>query len=823
MKVSGSRGRDDAVSEDGRRVVRVAVRDLVEFSSRSGSLRGVGLYRSARRARLGSDWHRRIQASRPSGYQAETPLVRIVSGALVDLRVEGRLDGVFPTRQPPLIEEIKTVQREETAQGTLVHWAQAQVYGALWCALTGVPQVDIQLTYVEWESGQLSVFRRAFFAGDLETFFQQIVSVYLEWVEGWERRRKLRDETLAALAFPFAAPRPGQDELMEAVSHTVVQGGRLVAEAPTGIGKSMGTLFPALQTLGREEAERIVYLTARTAGREPVRAAFKALAGAGARVTVLFLTARDRICFREDGCEEGSCPFCEGYFDRIGPARGEAAELELMDEESLAAVARKHRVCPFALSLELAPWVDAVVGDFNYVFSPRIRLQCFSGSETRRSLLLVDEAHHLADRARDLYSAELDRRALERLRSQLGRSLSGLRKALDQVLAALREICVESREGVLEQCPPGLEGALDRFRRAADEWLMRGEDANFRDALLENYFAATQFLQPGEVEAPESFRLLWRAGEGAGGGGRLRRYCLDPAPHLAEVLSQWKAAVFFSATLRPAQYLAKVWGLAEDWESLAVKSPFPPEHLEVIVHRGIPTQYRARARSLPALIRTLEKFTQARPGCCLIFFPSYAYLRAAAERFSPSPEIKLICQEPGMSLQEQQSFLEAFDGKSRVTGFAVMGGLFGEGIDLTGARLTAVAVVGIGLPGLGLERDLQRVYYGAAEEEEQWERHAGIGEGGDRGYLFAYVYPGITRVLQAVGRLIRSESDRGSALLLDPRYGDPVVRGLLPVWWRIRQTLTEDDLGEVWGEGGKAAENLSWGGGESAERGSPSQ
>ncbi|HUF63459.1 MAG TPA: ATP-dependent DNA helicase [Verrucomicrobiales bacterium] len=813
--MSGSTGRDDAVSEVARRIVRVSVRALVEFSNRSGSLRGVSLYRSARRARLGADWHRRIQASRPADYQAEVSLLRVVPGALVDLQIEGRLDGVFPSRRPPLIEEIKTVQRGETAPGTPVHWAQAQVYGALWCAQTGEPEVDIQLTYVEWESGQLSVLRRAFSAEDLEAFLQQTLSVYLQWVEGWERRRRLRNESLEALYFPFAAPRPGQDALMEAVGRTLAQGGRLVAEAPTGIGKSMGALFPALQALGRDEADRIVYLTARTAGRAPVRAAFQDLAGAGARLSVLFLTARDRICFRQDGCEEERCPFCEGYFDRIRPARAEAADLELLDEESLAAVARRHRVCPFALSLELAPWVDAVVGDYNYVFSPRIRLQCFAGAETRRSLLLVDEAHHLADRARELYSAEVDQRAFERLRSELGRSLSNCRKALDQVLVAFREIRVEAQEGILERCPPGLEGALERFRRAADDWLARGEDAPFRDALLENYFAAAQFLQPGEVEAPESFRLLWRARDRAGLGS-LRRYCLDPAPHLAAALAQWKAAVFFSATLRPAQYWAKVWGLVEDWESLAVGSPFPPEHLEVIVHRGIPTQYRARARSLAALTRALERFTQARPGSSLIFFPSYAYLRAAAAQFTTTPGTMLLCQEPGMSLPEQRRFLEAFDGKSRVTGFAVMGGLFGEGIDLAGARLTAVAVVGIGLPGIGLERDLQRVYYGAAEEGE-WER-----PGGDQGYLFAYVYPGITRVLQAVGRLIRSESDRGAALLVDPRYGDPAVRALLPVWWRIRETLTEKDLAEVWREEGKA-KSQSWGGGDSGETGSPSQ
>lgn len=769
---------------DPGRECAVGVRELVEFVLRRGDLRFefTGSARAAEAVRI----HQRVQASRPPGYLPEVPLARTVEGCGLRLRIAGRPDGVFAAAAVPRIEEIKVTRRplrECVREDNPLHWGQAKIYGFLYASARGLPQVEIQLTYVRADTGRVREVRRRYGTEELEAFFEGVAGRYLAWASVLQAWAGLRDRSIRDLPFPFPTFRPGQRDMIAAVSRALERGGRILLQAPTGIGKTLAVLYPALRMLAENHCRRIFYLTARTTGRRAAEGALAALRERGLRLKQLSLTAREKICPRPgSACTPEECPFAEGHYDRLPAAREAVFGGDVWTRPAVEAAALEHRVCPFELSLDLVRWADLVAGDYNYAFDPQASLKRFFLEEEGPWAFLVDEAHNLAERSREMFSAEIRRRPYRELGRLLGRQLPGVRSALCSLEAWMRgegRRTMEAGGAKAEAAPPaGLLAPLRDFAAAAERWLEKNRPAPFRRALLERYFEAAGFLR-----IAERFDGTYAAcSELLPQDLLVKLFCIDPSGPIGEALARCRSAVFFSATLSPGDYFRTLLA-GEDAESRVLPSPFPAENLGVFVADRISTVYRHRAATREAVARMLRCFVEGHPGHYLIFFPSYEYLAQVLEAFRREAHegIEVLVQEPGMADVEREAFLARFergDGRT-LAGFAVMGGVFGEGIDLAGPRLSGAAVVGVGLPAVCLERELIRRHFASR-----------LG----RGDAFAYRIPGIHRVLQAAGRVIRSESDRGVLLLIDRRYGEIETRRLLPETWRLRPVRNEAEL-----------------------------
>ncbi len=757
-------------------VIRIAVRSLVEHVLRSGDL--VSEFMGPNRALEAIRIHQRIQNSRPEGYRAEVPVgARIETGQLI-LEISGRIDGVFHGPDGVALEEIKTTLRplaEEAADERPLHWGQVRVYAALYARQHNLEQAEVRLTTFRVDSGEVQTLARLYRREELDAFLNELVSRYLAWAEkvsGWLRER---NAALKTLSFPFGGFREGQRRMSVAVFRTIQGGGQLLVQAPTGIGKTMAALFPAVKALPDADGGRLFYLTARTTGKAVAESALAELRHAGARLKALTLTAKEKICLSpEAACNAEECPHARGYHDRAGKALQALYGQEALTRSAVTEAARAYRVCPFELSLEISQWVDVVVGDYNYAFDPRVFLRRHFAEEGSAHSLLVDEAHNLVDRAREMFSAELRRAPLMALRRALKTELPGLWRHLGKVNSTLlqwRKRC-EAGDGhhTQSQPPAALNAPLKRFLRNAEAWLAQNRPAPFRADLLERYYEAGNFLRVLEAY-DTSYATLCQA---SGKDLQLKLFCLDPSAQMRQALQRCRAAVFFSATLTPLPYFRSILGCDPDAGTLALPSPFPPGNLGLFLSPGVSTLFRHRERTARRLAEELLCLVQQRKGNYLLYFPSYAYLDQVSRIFSAqAPQIETLVQVPGMNEPAREEYVARFasDNPATLVGFAVMGGIFGEGIDLVGERLCGAAIVGVGLPGICPERDLIRGHFGEQEE---------------RGFAFAYLYPGINRVLQAAGRVIRSERDRGVVLLIDGRFGMPRYRNLLPGNWAPR-------------------------------------
>ncbi len=762
----------------------ISVRDLVAFILRSGDLRTD--FMSTVSAVEGIRAHQRIQRQRPEGYQAEVPVRYLVSGDDFELTISGRIDGVFPADPEPIIEEIKTTRRdlkEIEASPSAIHWGQAQCYAYMYARQEGVTHIAVRLTYAHLDSGRTLELTRRFDTDGLARYFDDLLGQYLAWVRRLSGWSKIRDKSIEQLEFPFAGYRPGQREMAVAVFRTVRDGQHLFVQAATGIGKTMASLYPAIKALGQHQVPKVVFLTARTTGRLAAEAALQTLGQKGLRLKWVSLTAKDKICFIEvRNCTPEHCPYALGHFDRLNDALVAAFEYDALTRETIEQLAREHRVCPFEFSLELINWADGVVGDYNYAFDPFVTLQRLFGQEAGGHAVLVDEAHNLVDRSREMFSATLSKQPFLELRRDIKSRLPKIYKALGSInawLAASRRQCVEAGGVLIDQSPP--ETLLDRlaaFLRMAEKWLQKNIQTDYRDKLLQLYFECRRF-----IHVADSYNTTYATiAEADGKAARIKLFCMDPSAQLRACWQQCKAAVLFSATLTPPDYFKTILGCHEDAQRLDLLSPFPRRNLCVFEASNISTFYQQRQATASRVTEVIADMVLQRTGNYLLFFPSYAYMTMIYERFNGSwPSIRTIVQAPNMTESEREQFLDHFSADARQTlvGFAVMGGIFGEGIDLQGERLTGAVIVGVGLPGMGSERNLIRDYYDKAS---------------GCGFEYAYQFPGINRVLQAVGRVIRSETDRGVVLLIDQRYAQHRYRSLLPPSWQIQPAVDAADF-----------------------------
>jgi DNA excision repair protein ERCC-2 len=795
----------------------ISVRDLVEFVLRQGDLGGEREFVGSDRALAGIRGHQKIQRSRPAGYLTELPVEYRVETEEFTLRIRGRIDGLLITSQQVLLEEIKTVQGTWDHKADQLHWAQAKFYAFMHAQENSLKELVLQLVYLELPAGKVTEFRQTISFAELSDFFATTTAIYVDWLRERHHWCLARNASAAALAFPFPVYRPGQRELAVAAYRVLANGGRLFLAAPTGIGKTISVLFPSVKALGEGKLERIFYLTARTVGRAIAEKALVDLRRAGLKLRAVTLTAKEKVCVREGHpCDTLTCPLALGYYDRVKPAIREALEREEITRAVLEEVGQKHQVCPFELSLDVSVWADAVICDYNYVFDPQVYLRRHFAEDGGAYGFLVDEAHNLVDRARDMFSADQDGAEILEVKRAIKASAPRCARALTQLHSAMRKLgnatgshedSVEASDTAVElnlfpvkpaaprtedngvstspEFPDSLIEPLETALDEAESWLVKNQQANFRESLLALYFRMHSFRRTADLY-DERFVTIIESEPAM----KVRQFCLDPSLLLRKALARGKAAIFFSATLTPTDYYRTLLGGAPEDPVLQLASPFPPENLAVLIQDRIQTHFKGRAESLEDVVTAIGTLVQGRRGNYLVYFPSYQYLNDTLQVFQIRyPTVPVLVQRPGMTEPERDAFLNAFSVEHGATlvGFAVLGGIFGEGIDLVGERLIGAVIVGVGLPQLCVERDLIRDYF-------QQQNAAG--------FEYAYTFPGMNRVLQAIGRVIRSETDHGVVLLIDARFNETRYRRLFPAWWkylRVRHSAAlRECIGSFW-------------------------
>ncbi|MEE4265421.1 MAG: ATP-dependent DNA helicase [Desulfobacteraceae bacterium] len=770
-----------------KKTLKIAVRDLVAHVLRSGDLSFEFL--SSARPVDAIRIHQKIQQSRPANYSAEVAVSHLVETELFRLTIGGRVDGIYRDSDKVMIEEIKTTTRSldyvENHENP-IHWGQVKAYAYIYALDQDLEALEAQLTYYQTDTGEIRNFKKHFRLTDLQAFFQDLVANYLQWAATIVHWEVLRDESIRKTEFPFGDYRPGQREMAVGVYRTIKNNGQQLIQAATGIGKTMAAIFPAVKAIGEGLTTKIFYLTARTTGRFAAEYALEELRTAGLKLKSLTITAKDKTCFNPDrACNPEECEFARGHFDRIDKALGDIFGRDAFTRAAVEQVARDHQVCPFEFALELALWADCIICDYNYAFDPRVYLRRFFLEENGEYAFLVDEAHNLVDRSREMFSAEIYKQPLLDLRRAIGRNLPHIYKSLGKInswMIKARKKCEESATAHHETDPPeDLFPLLRGFLRITERWLSRDLKTPFREELLDLFFVISGFIRVSE-QYDDCYVTCY---EKIKKDVKLKLFCLNPARQLGNALKRCRAAVFFSATLTPMDYFKNILGCDPRAAALILPSPFPVENFKLFVYDRISTLYRQRDNTKEQVARAISSLVSQKTGNYLVFFPSYEYMMMVFDAFQAEcPDGEVIIQAPGMSEHEREEFLNRFgkENHQSLIGFAVMGGIFGEGIDLVGDRLSGAVVVGVGLPGISLEKELIRDYFAVHH---------------NTGFEYAYQYPGINRVLQAAGRVIRTEIDQGVVLLIDQRYGTHRYRSLLPAEWRPVRVQSGEQLGQA--------------------------
>ena len=749
----------------------VAVRNLCDFTAKQGDLDL--RFTPAPTALQGIEGHTEVTSRRAAHYQREVSL----AGSFRHLQVRGRADGYDPHLNR--LEEIKThrgdIARLPDNQRQL-HWAQAKVYASLMCQKLGLAEIEVALVYFDVGSQKETLLSEPFSATDLRTFFESLCSRFLIWADQETAHRAARDAALLALEFPHAAFRGGQRALAETVYKGNIAGRCLLAQAPTGIGKTMGTVFPVLKAMPGQRLDKVFYLTAKTPGRRLALDALQCLRdhAPALPLRVLELVARDKACEHPDkACHGESCPLARGFYDRLPAAREAAATMGAsvgsLSKPALRELALAHSVCPYYLGQEMARWSDVVVGDYNHYLDLSAHLFAHTLNEDWRVSVLLDEAHNLIERARQMYSSALDHDTLAGLRANAAQPAPGLKKALDKLHRQWNLLVRDQTEAykVYDSLPDKFILSLQKVSAEITE-LFAQEPTRVDGALQTFHFEAQVFLRLAELHGAHSlFDISLGLAEGGSARGRVNStLCIRnvvPGPHLKDRWAGAHAATLFSATLTPKQYLMDMLGLPETTAWLDVPSAFSPEQLQVHVARHISTRYSDRNHSLDPLVTVIADQFHKAPGNYLAFFSSFDYLQMAAARLmAMHPSIPVWQQSRRMSEPERDAFLARFTPASEGIGFAVLGGAFGEGIDLPGARLIGAFIATLGLPQINPVNEAMKERVG---------------------YDYTYLFPGIQKVVQAAGRVIRTSDDQGVVVLLDDRFGRADVQRLLPLWW----------------------------------------
>jgi DNA excision repair protein ERCC-2 len=751
---------------------RISVRNMIEFLLRSGDIY-IGMSSSGQ-MQQGTQIHRKLQAEAGEGYEAEVRLSLETEFDGFSILVEGIADGILKDGEKIVIDEIKSTSMplelidEEYSH---LHWAQAKCYGWMFLCQIQKPSIIIQLTYCHTKTNEIMQLRKEFSYKELEEYYTDLVEEYGRWMQMTLNHKSKRDQSISRLSFPFPQYRKGQRKLAAETYLSIRDKKLLFAQAPTGIGKTISVLFPSIKAMGEGMGEKIFYLTAKTVTRQVAEETIALLAEGGLHFRYITLTAKDKICMLETpSCNPEDCPYARGHYTRVNTALMDILSNEnLITRDVVLEYARKYNVCPFEYTLDIALWADCIICDYNHVFDPRAYLRRFFdfGGDY---VLLVDEAHNLGERARDMFSADLSKQAFMKYRGEWKQQAPDLYKAFTGVnkwFIELRKSYEKSYDDRTMDLPADFLDLLRIFHQELETYLLM----NYKNApqdLMDLFFDCRAFLSAAALFDLGYLVHVIRQGSDV----RIKLLCADPSQRLRKTYEKNRAAVFYSGTLQPLAFYKDILGAEAEDRSVCLPSPFPAENFCLLIAGNISTRYKDRADSFDAVAQYIKAAVDHKIGNYLVFFPSFQYMDQVCEIYQDNwPEDRIMVQQREMDDNSREDFLSAFiEGPAEtMIAFAVMGGIFAEGIDLPGSRLSGAVIVGVGLPQLSAERDLISSYYK---------------ERNGRGFEYAYQLPGLNRVMQAAGRVIRTETDRGFVLLLDDRFLHKRYRDQYPAEWQ---------------------------------------
>ena len=760
-------------------IIRISVRSLVEFILREGDIDNrVSGSMEKDAMLLGGKIHRKIQSRMGTNYTAEVPLkIQMPCDGFV-LQIEGRADGVLKDDGKVLIDEIKGILRslEHLEAPVPVHLAQAKCYAYIYAVQNSLKCIDVQMTYCQMETEEIRRFCQEFEFQELQTWFQDLVTQYEKWAKFEIEWRNVRNDSIRQIEFPFPY-REGQRDLVASVYRTILRKKKLFIQAPTGVGKTMATVFPAVRAMGEGLGEKIFYLTAKTIMRTVAEQAFSLLKEKGLLYKTITLTAKEKICFCEEAeCNPDACPYAKGHFDRVNDAvfdlithSGDWSR-EVLEEQ-----AKKYMVCPFEMSLDVSNWADAVICDYNYVFDPQAHIKrFFSESGKEEYLFLIDEAHNLVERGREMYSASLYKEDLLEVRKMVKAEDPKLAKGLSECNQQFLELKRECEHYQILKSVSHIALKLMNVLSKLEDYLEECKDAEKKKRVLDFYFAVRSFLNVHDI-MDENYVIFSEMMED--GRFQIKLFCVNPAVNLQNYLEQGNSTIFFSATLLPVHYYKKLLSVEKDDYAVYAHSSFPQENKFLFIGTDVSTRYTRRGESTyQRFARYIAVMAEQKKGNYMAFFPSYRFLEEVHTCFLEcvDHEVDSICQVSYMDEEQREEFLEEFEREREksLVAFCVMGGIFSEGIDLTDDKLIGAVIAGTGLPQVCTEREILKQYFNAADMD---------------GFDYAYLYPGMNKVLQSAGRVIRTESDRGVILLLDDRFRAMRYREVFPREWQQYQ------------------------------------
>lgn len=779
--------------------LRVSVRQLVEFILREGSIDNRKSSGSDTAMQEGSRIHKMLQRRMGSEYHAEIGLNYTWASEEYDIIIEGRADGIIDhnwgmhtpeeigkEENKVVIDEIKGTYRDlkRITAPVGVHLAQAKCYAFMYASEHQLDQIGVRMTYCQMETEELKYFHEDYTFQELKGWFEDLMLEYKKWADFQFTWNTVRTASIRQLAFPFPY-REGQKELVTYVYQTIYHKRKLFLEAPTGVGKTISTVFPAVKSMGEGLIEKIFYLTAKTITRTVAQECFGLLQQNGLQMKTIVLTAKDKICFmkqeetakEEAECNPEACPYADGHYDRINDAMYDLLTHEAhFTREKVQAYAAKHQVCPFELSLDMSLFADAVICDYNYVFDPRVYLKRFfaDGLGKRDYVFLIDETHNLLDRGREMYSAALNKDSFlgtKRLVKELSPRIAKLLDKCNKELLVMKRQCESYRR---EEEIDGFVRMLNHLYAAIDDFLDEYDTFPNKKELLDFYFEAAHFLNIYEI-MDENYVVYSQLLDN--GDFMLKLFCVNPARNLRQCMHKGRSTILFSATLLPIQYYKKLLGGEPTDYEVYAKSTFDEKKKALFIANDVTSKYARRSeREFLRIAEYIYEVVRQRHGNYMVFLPSHLFLeqvyRCFMEGYYRADFMECIVQEDYMSEAKREEFLlrfhqEAADA-SVLIGFCVMGGIFSEGIDLKRDSLIGAVIVGTGIPQVGCERELLKQHFDAQ---------------GENGFDYAYRYPGMNKVLQSAGRVIRTAEDIGVVALLDERFLEPQYRRMFPREW----------------------------------------
>lgn len=769
--------------------LHISVRNLVEFIFREGDIDNRSSRAMSADAMMeGTRIHRKIQGSMGKAYQAEVPLSLVVEGDLYELTVEGRADGIFTEDGKCFVDEIKGMYRrvELFEKPVFVHRAQAMCYAYIFALQNNMETIGIQMTYCNLETEQTKYFREEFSFEEIKKWFDDLMEEYGKWATFQCEMKNQRQTSIKELNFPFEY-RPGQKKLVLDVYRTIMRQKLLFMQAPTGVGKTISTIFPAVKAVGEELADRIFYLTAKTITATVAKETFVLLEKNGYRAKTIQITAKEKLCLCDEmECNPVTCPYAKGHFDRVNDAVFDLLHrCEMIERDDILSQADRYSVCPFELCLDTASWCDNIICDYNYVFDPNVYLKRFFQEGIKGDyIFLIDEAHNMVERSRQMYSAQIykeDFLTVKRIMKEHSRSIEKALEKCNKILLGMKREC---ENYTVYDTFGNMVFSFMRLMTLLDEFLQKANEFPGKKDVMDFYFELRNFLNIYDLV--DEHYVMYSEIE-ADGRFMLKLFCVDPSLNIQKRLDKGKSAVFFSATFLPVNYYKSLLSTKKDNYAIYADSTFDSKKRLLAMATDVSTRYTRRSRSeYERIAGYINAVVMQKTGNYMVFFPSYKMMNDVADIYCEkyADETELMLQKNNMSEAEREEFLDRFSEKSDRTlvAFGIMGGIFGEGIDLKNDRLIGAIVVGTGLPQISNERTILKDYYDA--------------ENGC-GFDYAFRYPGINKVLQAAGRVIRTTEDTGVILLLDERFWQREYDLLYPREWSDRKPCNIANVGKL--------------------------